>query len=63
MPRYSALIAAAVLCGCTRSPAPVDAGTGPNAPRKPAASSELPGGSGPAQPTLVQVVLDVPGMH
>lgn len=58
MPRYSALLVAAVLCGCTRAPVPMDAGGGPAGSKQPAVPS-----NSSSEAELTQVVLDVPGMH
>lgn len=58
MSRYAVLLAAAVLCGCSRAPAPVDVGTGPSGVGQPDVSSTSSTESG-----LTRVVLDVPGMH
>lgn len=58
MPRCSVLFVAAVLCGCTRTPAPVETGVQPAGPRQPA-----PSGTARDKEQFTQVVLDVPGMH
>lgn len=58
MSRYAALFAAAVLCGCSQAPAPVDVGPGPSAASQPAVSS-----TSSAESAQTRVVLNVPGMH
>ncbi len=58
MSRYAALLAVAVLCGCSQAPAPVDVGTSPAEAGQHAVSS-----TSSAESRLTQVVLDVPGMH